>query len=82
MVRQGVPEARRDASWRVRERLDLAAITEGSSDGQLFDEIRDGQRFCGPVGAAVGPPPTAQPVVPWAGRCSTTVSQEGMNTLS
>jgi len=28
------------------------------------------------------PPPTAQPVVPWAGRCSTTVSEDGMNTLS
>ena len=27
-------------------------------------------------------PPTAQPTAPWAGRCSTTVSEEGMNTLS
>ncbi len=31
---------------------------------------------------AVGvPPPAAQPMAPWAGRCSTRVSEEGMNTL-
>jgi len=27
-------------------------------------------------------PAAAQPTAPWAGRCSTTVSEEGMNTLS
>ena len=39
-------------SWRVRERLDLAAVSEGG-DGYFLDEIGDGQRFGGPVGAAV-----------------------------
>jgi hypothetical protein len=46
-----------------------------------------GERPRGPAVIAVrergaASPPTAQPTAPWAGRCSTTVSEEGMNTLS
>jgi len=48
----GIPEAGRDASWRVKERFYLAAVAEGG-DGYFLDQIGDRRRSGGPVRAAV-----------------------------
>ena len=57
----------------------LPAITAISPTSSA-SELASAQPARSQRGAA--PPPTAQPTVPWAGRCSTTVSEEGVNTLS